>query len=137
MLSITMSRNINNFFDIIDKRQDVELHQALQIAAYYLNPYLYYTNHEIKTDKEVTLELHKGIQNIITYVMAQGKMGEQLETYQRADGFFGLPMPITQRSIKFHVILIHKLNLPQFSHYAICLDFKIHLQLHGGAGLCW
>ncbi|WOH11920.1 hypothetical protein DCAR_0831416 [Daucus carota subsp. sativus] len=40
-------------FKIIDKRWDVQLHQPLHAAAYYLNPEFYYGNPNIEKDREV------------------------------------------------------------------------------------
>lgn len=88
------------FFEIIDKRWDIQLHQPLHAAAYYLNPEFYYTNPNIENDKEVTLGLYKCMEKMIADVEVQDKIGDQLEIYKRAEGFFGLPMAIRQRSLK-------------------------------------
>lgn len=88
------------FFDIIDKRWDVQLHQPLHAAAYYLNPEFYYKYPEIETDKEVSLGLYKCIERMVKNESEQDKIGDQLESYRSAEGFFGLPMAVRQRSSK-------------------------------------
>ncbi|XP_074353073.1 uncharacterized protein LOC141692245 isoform X1 [Apium graveolens] len=88
-----------SFFEIIDKRWDVQLHQPLHAAAYYLNPDYYYKNPNIENDGEVSLGLYKCIERMVD-VDLQDKIGDQLELYKRAEGFFGLPMAVRQRSQK-------------------------------------
>ncbi|KAL6535714.1 hypothetical protein OROHE_012558 [Orobanche hederae] len=87
------------FFEIIDNRWDVQLHQPLHAAAYYLNPEFYYTNSDIENDKEVSLGLYKCLERMVDDDV-QDQIGDQLELYKRAEGFFGLPMAIRQRSSK-------------------------------------
>ena len=88
------------YYDIIDNRWDIQLHQPLHAAGYYLNPEFYYKNPEIEKDKEVSVGLYKCIERMIADVSVQDKIGEQLEIYKRAEGLFGLPMAIRQRTTK-------------------------------------
>ncbi|XP_074378716.1 uncharacterized protein LOC141720265 [Apium graveolens] len=60
-------------------------------AAYYLNPDYYYKNPNIKNDGELSLGLYKHIERMLD-VDVQDKIGDQLELYKRAEGFFGLLM---------------------------------------------
>ncbi|KAK1376692.1 hypothetical protein POM88_032936 [Heracleum sosnowskyi] len=99
----SFKRNVcryQQFYDIIDKRWDVQLHQPLHAAAYYLNPDFYYKNPGIETDEEVSLGLYKCIERMVKTETDQDKIGDQLESYRNAEGFFGFPMAIRQRSIK-------------------------------------
>ncbi|KAK1384279.1 hypothetical protein POM88_022014 [Heracleum sosnowskyi] len=99
----SFKRNVcryQQFYDIIDKRWDVQLHQPLHAAAYYLNPDFYYKNLGIETDEEVSLGLYKCIERMVKTETDQDKIGDQLESYRNAEGFFGFPMAIRQRSIK-------------------------------------
>ncbi|KAK1392627.1 hypothetical protein POM88_011683 [Heracleum sosnowskyi] len=99
----SLKRNVSRyqqFYDIIDKRWDVQLHQPLHAAAYYLNPDFYYKNPGIETDEEVSLGLYKCIERMVKNETDQDKIGDQLESYRNAEGFFGFPMAIRQRSIK-------------------------------------
>ncbi|KAL6578942.1 hypothetical protein OROMI_009158 [Orobanche minor] len=88
-----------HFFEIIDKRWDVQLHQPLHAAAYYLNPDYYYTNPNVENDNEVSLGLYNCLQRMVNEDV-QDKIGDQLEIYKRWEGLFGLPMAVRQRSQK-------------------------------------
>ncbi|KAL6545254.1 hypothetical protein OROGR_009128 [Orobanche gracilis] len=89
------------FFEIIDNRWDVQLHQPLHAAAYYLNPEFYYTNGNVENDKEVSIGLYKCLERMVDEDV-QDKIGDQLELYKRAKGFFGLRMAIRQSSYGKH-----------------------------------
>lgn len=89
----------NHFFEIIDKRWDVQLHQPLHAAAHYLNPEYYCNNMNIENDGEISLGLYKCLERMVDDDV-QDKIGDQLEIYKRAGCFFGLPMAIRQRSLK-------------------------------------
>ncbi|WOH08409.1 hypothetical protein DCAR_0727849 [Daucus carota subsp. sativus] len=113
------------YYDIIDNRWDIQLHQPLHAAGYYLNPEFYYKNPEIEKDKEVSVGLYKCIERMIADVSVQDKIGEQLEIYKRAEGLFGLPLAIRQKRNRFEQ---QKLNDLVFVKYNRALKRRYELR---------
>ncbi|KAL0399788.1 UNVERIFIED_CONTAM: hypothetical protein Sradi_2322100 [Sesamum radiatum] len=94
--------------DIIDARWDIQLHRPLYAAGYYLNPEFYYSNPSVEQDKEVMGGLFKCIERLIPDGDMQDKLIEELAFYKKAEGFFGIPMAIRQRSTRAPVHLVVK-----------------------------
>ncbi|GMP82470.1 hypothetical protein CsSME_00036757 [Camellia sinensis var. sinensis] len=88
------------FFEIIDNRWNVQLHRPLHAAGYYLNPEYFYTNPNIEKDKEVMSGLYKCIQRLVPSNETQDKVCAELTTYKKADGLFGMPLAIRQRTTR-------------------------------------
>ncbi|KAL0462052.1 UNVERIFIED_CONTAM: hypothetical protein Slati_0092800 [Sesamum latifolium] len=84
--------------DIIDARWDIQLHRPLHAAGYYLNHEFYYSNPSVEQDKEVMGGLFKCIERLIPNGDVQDKLIKELAFYKKAEGIFGIPMAIRQRS---------------------------------------
>ncbi|XP_042387453.1 uncharacterized protein LOC121979531 [Zingiber officinale] len=89
-----------NIFEFIDKRWNIQLHRPLHVAGYFLNPECFYSNPDIENDTEVMKGLHKCISRLVRGEDLQDKITKQLENYKKAEGLFGLPMAIRQRTLK-------------------------------------
>ena len=79
----------------------MQLHRPLHTTRYYLNPEYFYPNSDrIMEDTEVLNGLYKCIQRLIPSLEVQDMITDELIKYKNADGLFGLPMAIRQRSTK-------------------------------------
>ena len=88
-------------FEIIDRRWDCQLHRPLHAACYFLNPEFFYDNRsEIEQDKEVMAGLYKCIQRLVSNINQKDKILEELTSYKREEGLFGLEMAKRQRKKK-------------------------------------
>ncbi|XP_030955048.1 uncharacterized protein LOC115977364 [Quercus lobata] len=88
-------------FEIIDRRWDCQLHRPLHAAGYFLNPEFFYDNRsEIERDEEVMAGLYKCIQRLVPNINQQDKILEELTSYKREEGLFGLEMAKRQRKKK-------------------------------------
>ena len=88
-------------FEIIDRRWDCQLHRPLHVAVYFLNPEFFYDNRsEIERDEEVMAGLYKCIQRLVPNINQQDKILEELTSYKREEGLFGLKMAKRQRKKK-------------------------------------
>ena len=88
-------------FEIIDRRWDCQLHWPLHVAGYFLNPEFFYDNRsEIERDEEVMAGLYKCIQRLVPNINQQDKILEELTSYKREEGLFGLEMAKRQRKKK-------------------------------------
>ena len=86
-------------FEIIDRRWDCQLHRPLYAACYFLNPEFFYDNRsEIEQDEEAGL--YKCIQRLVPNINQQDKILEELTSYKREEGLFGLEMAKRQRKKK-------------------------------------
>ncbi|XP_042404804.1 uncharacterized protein LOC121995011 [Zingiber officinale] len=54
-----------NIFEFIDKRWNIQLHQLLHAAGYFLNPECFYSNPDIENDTEVMEGLYKCISRLV------------------------------------------------------------------------
>ncbi|XP_042425959.1 uncharacterized protein LOC122013799 [Zingiber officinale] len=89
-----------SIFEFIDKRWNIQLHRPLHAAGYFLNPECFYSNPDIENDTEVMEGLYKCISRLVRGEDLQDKITNQLEKYKKAEGLFGLPMAILQRTLK-------------------------------------
>ncbi|XP_042375950.1 uncharacterized protein LOC121969771 [Zingiber officinale] len=89
-----------SIFELIDKRWNIQLHRPLHAAGYFLNPECFYSNSDIENDTEVMEGLYKCISRLVRGEDLQDKITNQLEKYKKAEGLFGLPMTIRQRTLK-------------------------------------
>ena len=86
-------------FEIIDQRWDCQLHRPLHAASYFLNQEFFYDNRsKIERDEEVMAGLYKCIQRLIPNINQQDKILEELTSYNREEGLFGLEMAKRQRA---------------------------------------
>ncbi|XP_059659121.1 uncharacterized protein LOC132305503 [Cornus florida] len=90
----------NDIFEIIDKGWNVQLHRPLHAAGYYLNPEYFYSNPKIEKDEEITKGLYACIARLVPDVKDQDKITEELSLYSKAEGLFGNPFAIRQRSTR-------------------------------------
>ncbi|XP_059658517.1 uncharacterized protein LOC132304822 [Cornus florida] len=88
----------SDIFEIIDKRWNVQLHRPLHAAGYYLNPEYFYSNPKIEEDEEIAKGLYACIARLVPDVKDQDKITEELSLYSKAEGLFGNPFAIRQRS---------------------------------------
>lgn len=86
------------YFQIIDKRWESQLHQPLHAAGYYLNPEFFYKNEGIETDKEVMGGLFKCLEKLVPNLEMQEKISDELIDYKNASGLFGLELAKRQRT---------------------------------------
>ncbi|XP_042444056.1 uncharacterized protein LOC122029182 [Zingiber officinale] len=103
--AITVSFNNNeekyrSIFELIDKRWNIQLHRPLHAAGYFLSPECFYSNFDIENDTEVMEGLYKRIARLVRGEDLQDKITNQLEKYKKAEGLFGLPLAIRQRTLK-------------------------------------
>ena len=82
-------------YEIIDQRWECQLHQPLHAFDYFLNLEYFYDNRsKIKQEEEVMTGLYKRIQRLIPKINQQDTIIEELTSYKREEGLFGLPMDI-------------------------------------------
>ena len=82
-------------FEIIDQRWECQLHLPLHATSYFLNLEYFYDNRsKIKQEEEVMTGLYKRIQRLIPKINQQDMIIEELTSYKREEGLFGLPMDI-------------------------------------------
>ena len=82
-------------FEIIDQRWECQLHLPLHATGYFLNLEYFYDNRsKIKQEEEVMTGLYKRIQRLIPKINQQDTIIEELTSYKREEGLFGLPMDI-------------------------------------------
>ncbi|KAF8396293.1 hypothetical protein HHK36_017909 [Tetracentron sinense] len=80
------------------RRWYVQLHQPLHTAGYILNPEFYYNNQDIEPCEEVMKGLYEVIERLIPELDLQDKIITELAMYRNAEGLFGWPMAIRQRT---------------------------------------
>lgn len=84
-------------FEIIDRRWECQLHHPLHAAGHYLNPNFFYGNPRIENDPEVMEGLYKCIERLSANEEEVDMASNELSTYRRAGGLFGLKAAIRQR----------------------------------------
>ncbi|XP_059661220.1 uncharacterized protein LOC132307463 isoform X3 [Cornus florida] len=89
-----------DIFEIIDKRWNIQLHRPLHAAGYYLNPGYFYSNPKIEEDEDIANDLYACIARLVPDVKDQDKITEELSLYSKAEGLFGNPFAIRQRSTR-------------------------------------
>ncbi|XP_059669550.1 uncharacterized protein LOC132314745 [Cornus florida] len=73
---------------------------AKEEAGYYLNPEYFYSNSKIEEDEEIAKGLYACIARLVPDVKDQDKITEELSLYSKAEGLFGNPFAIRQRSTR-------------------------------------
>ena len=82
-------------YEIIDQRWECQLHQPLHAFDYFLNLEYFYDNRsKIKQEEEVMTGLYKCMQRSIPKINQQDSIIEELTSYKREEGVFGLPMDV-------------------------------------------
>ena len=82
-------------YEIMDQRWECQLHQPLHAFDYFLNLEYFYDNRsKIKQEEEVMTGLYKCIQRSIPKINQQDLIIEELTSYKREEGIFGLPMDV-------------------------------------------
>ncbi|KAI8568380.1 hypothetical protein RHMOL_Rhmol02G0194100 [Rhododendron molle] len=88
-------------FEIIDTRWEVQLHQPLHAAGYYLNPaYFYKDGARRKADKEVWRGLVDCIERLVPTARMQDEILHQIALYEEEEGIFKKDMAIRQRTTR-------------------------------------
>ncbi|XP_028079694.1 uncharacterized protein LOC114281443 [Camellia sinensis] len=87
-------------FQIIDQRWNVQLHRPLHAAWFYLNLEFLYKDPRAAKDKEIVSGLYQCISRLIPTLEAQDKVTTDLKKYENAEGIFGIPMAIRQRTTR-------------------------------------
>ena len=94
-------------FEIIDQRWKCQLHRPLHATGYFLNPEYFYDNRsKIKQEEEVMTGLYKCILRLIPKINQQDMIIEELTSYKREEGLFGLLMDVRKRKKKAPGILL-------------------------------
>ena len=94
-------------FEIID-RWEIQLHQPLHAAGYFLNPKVFYDKPELEHDKAIMRQLYKCIERLIKDVDAREKAVDKLNIYIKAKGVFGMDSAIKKRKTKASGQLLKK-----------------------------
>ena len=76
-------------FKIIDKRWEIQLHQPLHVAWYFLNPEFFYDKPEIEHDIEIMSDFYKCILRLTRDLAKQEKVVAEVSLYTNAKGLFG------------------------------------------------
>ncbi|XP_021851342.2 uncharacterized protein [Spinacia oleracea] len=108
-------------FEFIDKRWDVQLHQPLNAAEFYLNPEIHYDKPDQVADEEVVKGLYDCIARIVPDVETQDKILNELESFRNATGLFSHNMAIRQRKTKSPADWwsSYENSTPNLMHFAI------------------
>ena len=86
--------------EIIDKRWEIQLHQPLHVAGYFLNPEVFYDKPELEHDEAIMRQLYKCIERLIKDVDTREKFVDKLSIYIKAEGVFGMDSTIRKRKTK-------------------------------------
>ncbi|XP_073046708.1 uncharacterized protein [Primulina eburnea] len=86
-------------FEIIDNRWQLQLHQDLHAAGYFLNPQFFYSNSEIEQDEEVVTGLYNAISRLTFDAETETKIHTELLKYKQAEGLFGKEVAIKMRNV--------------------------------------
>ncbi|XP_042405588.1 uncharacterized protein LOC121995882 isoform X2 [Zingiber officinale] len=86
-------------FEIIDHRWQLQLHQDLHAAGYFLNPEFFYSNSEIEQDEEVVMGLYNLISRLTDDPESEGTIHTELLKYKQAEGLFGKQIAIQMRKV--------------------------------------
>ncbi|VFQ97712.1 unnamed protein product [Cuscuta campestris] len=90
----------SRFFDIIDERWEVQLHQPLHAAGHYLNPEYFYSDPNIESNEEVVEGFYKVLEKLIPDTKIQDKITNELISYRKAEGIMGYNIAKRQRTSK-------------------------------------
>ena len=94
-------------FEIIDQRWKCQLHRPLHATGYFLNLEYFYDNRsKIMQEEEVMTGLYKCILRLIPKINQQDMIIEELTSYKREEGLFGLLMDVRKRKKKAPGILL-------------------------------
>ena len=100
-------QKFKEIFEIIDQRWKCQLHRPLHATGYFLNPEYFYDNRsKIKQEEEVMTGLYKCILRLIPKINQQDMIIEELTSYKREEGLFGLLMDVRKRKKKAPGILL-------------------------------
>ena len=86
-------------FEIIDRRWEIQLHQPLHVAGYFLNPEVFYDKPELEHDDAIMRLLYKCIERLIKDDTRENVVDE-LGIYVKAEGVFGMDSTIRKRKTK-------------------------------------
>ncbi|KAF8395545.1 hypothetical protein HHK36_019493 [Tetracentron sinense] len=81
-----------------ERKWDVQLHQPLHAAGYYLNPEFFYANSDIDSCEEVVRGLLTVIKRLVPDLDAQDAITRELVVYRNVEGLFGRSPAIRQRT---------------------------------------
>ena len=87
-------------FEIIDRRWEIQLHQPLHAARYFLNPEVFYYKPEFEHDKAIMRQLYKCIERMIKDVDTREKAVDELSIFIKAEGVLGMDSAIRKRKTK-------------------------------------
>ena len=87
-------------FEIIDRRWEIQLHQPLHAAEYFLNPEVLYDKPELEHDEAIMRQLYKCIERMIKDVDTREKAVDELSIYIKGEGVFGMDSAIRKRKTK-------------------------------------
>lgn len=87
-------------YDIIDKRWDVQLHQPLHAAGFFLNPEFFYKDPQAAKTTEIQGGLFNCVLKMLPNAKEQDIVMQDLTKYEKAEGMFGHTLAIRNRSIK-------------------------------------
>ncbi|VFQ82282.1 unnamed protein product [Cuscuta campestris] len=90
----------SRFFDIIDERWGVQLHQPLHAAGHYLNPEYFYSDPNIESNEEVVEGFYKVLEKLIPDTKIQDNITNELISYRKAEGIMGYNIAKRQRTSK-------------------------------------
>ena len=84
-------------FEIIDRRWEIQLHQPLHAAGYFLIPEVFYDKPELEHDEAIMRQLYKCIERMIKHVDTREKAVDELSIHIKAEGVFGMDLTIRKR----------------------------------------
>ncbi|XP_020979181.1 uncharacterized protein LOC110271880 [Arachis ipaensis] len=96
----TFSNDVSKYskvFKIVDNRWNCQLHRPLHAAGHFLNPDLFYDNHRIELDLEVTKGWFECITRLVPSIAVQEKILEEQTLYKAGYGLFGSSFAKSQR----------------------------------------
>ena len=87
-------------FEIIDRRWEIQLHQPLHAAGYFLNLEVFYDEPELEHDEAIMRQLYKCIERMIKDVDTRKKAVDKLSIYIKAERVFGMDSAIRKKNTK-------------------------------------
>ncbi|KAL4574986.1 hypothetical protein LXL04_021826 [Taraxacum kok-saghyz] len=98
--SFTNPEDYKAAFKIIDRRWECQLHRPLHAAGHFLNPGIFYNNHDGEGFGEVEKGLYDCIMRLVPDHETQDKISIELDRYRNAEALFGLPLAVRHRTTK-------------------------------------
>ncbi|KAL4567756.1 hypothetical protein LXL04_023349 [Taraxacum kok-saghyz] len=98
--SFTNPEDYKATFKIIDRRWECQLHKPLHAAGHFLNPGIFYNNHDGEGFREVEKGLYDCIMRLVPDHETQDKISIELDRYRNAEALFGLPLAVRHRTTK-------------------------------------